>query len=71
MRKDAGFYVTDHIRVYHSGSAKVEEVFKRNESSILADVLGEGVEYGQLSGYTAEWDVNGETTSFGVEKIAE
>ncbi len=68
MRKDAGFVVTDHIRVSHQGSSKIEEILKRNEASILGDVLGESCAYGQLAGYTAEWDVNGEKTSFGVEK---
>lgn len=69
MRKDAGFYVTDHIKVSHQGSAKVEEILRRNEAAILSDVLGESCEYDQLTGYTAEWDVNGEATRFGVEKL--
>ncbi len=70
MRKDAGFKVTDHIRLYHQGSAKVEAVLQKNQEEILADVLGESCQYGQLAGYTAEWDVNGEKTRFGVERIS-
>ncbi|WP_322183466.1 isoleucine--tRNA ligase [Neglectibacter caecimuris] len=69
MRKDAGFVVTDHIEVFQSGSKKIEEVLRKNEAAILGDVLGEACHYGELSGYTAEWDVNGEKTSFGVKKI--
>ncbi len=69
MRKDAGFHVTDHIRVSHQGSGKVEDILRRNQDAILADVLGDGCTYGQLAGYTAQWDVNGETTTFGVEKV--
>lgn len=69
MRKDAGFQVTDHIRVFQDGSEKIAEVLKRNESAVLRDVLGEDCSYGQLSGYTAQWDVNGEKTSFGVERV--
>ncbi len=69
MRKDAGFYVTDHIRVSHKGSQKVEEILKRNAESILGDVLGEGLVCGELCGYTAEWDINGEKTALGVEKV--
>ena len=71
MRKDAGFVVTDHIRVSQSGNEAIEAVFRRNESAILGDVLGESVTYGALTGYTADWDVNGEKTSFGVEKVNE
>ena len=68
MRKDAGFVVTDHIRVSHQGSSRVEEILRKNEASILGDVLGDSCAYGQLAGYTAKWDINGEETSFGVEK---
>ena len=69
MRKDAGFHVTDHIRVYHQGSPKVEEIFRKNEGEILAGVLGESCRYGELSGYQATWDVNGQETTLGVEKV--
>lgn len=69
MRKDAGFVVTDHIEVYQDGNEKIAEVLRRNESAILSDVLGESCHYNELSGYTAEWDVNGEKTSFGVKKV--
>ena len=69
MRKDAGFNVTDHIEVYQQGSEKVAQVLKSFESSILHDVLGEACHYGELDGYTAQWDVNGEETSFGVKKV--
>lgn len=69
MRKDAGFVVTDHIEVYQDGNEKIAEVLRRNESAILGDVLGESCHYNELSGYTAEWDVNGEKTSFGVKKV--
>ncbi|WP_369297473.1 isoleucine--tRNA ligase [uncultured Neglectibacter sp.] len=69
MRKDAGFVVTDHIEVYQDGNKKIAEVLHRNESAILGDVLGESCHYNELSGYTAEWDVNGEKTSFGVKKV--
>ncbi len=69
MRKDAGFVVTDHIEVYIDNNPKLAEIFMKYEESILGDVLGEAVHYGELSGYTAEWDVNGEKASFGVKKV--
>ena len=69
MRKDAGFHVTDHIEIYHQGSEKIAQVLKDHEASILADVLGEACHHGQLDGYTAQWDINGETTTFGVKKL--
>lgn len=69
MRKDAGFVVTDHIEVYQSGSDKIAEILEKNEKEILGDVLGDAAHIGTLDGYTAEWDVNGEKTSFGVKKV--
>ena len=69
MRKDAGFHVTDHIQVYHQGSEKIAQVLKDHEASILSDVLGEACHHDQLDGYTAQWDINGETTTFGVKKL--
>ena len=69
MRKDAGFHVTDHIEVYHQGSEKIAQVLKDHEASILSDVLGEACHHDQLDGYTAQWDINGETTTFGVKKL--
>ena len=44
-------------------------MLKDHEASILADVLGEACHHGQLDGYTAQWDINGETTTFGVKKL--
>ena len=69
MRKDAGFQVTDHIEVYHKGSEKISGVLARNGESILGDVLGEVLHDGELEGYTAEWDINGEQTALGVRKV--
>ena len=69
MRKDAGFNVVDHIEVYHQGSQKIAQVLRDNEQSILSDVLGEACHHDQLDGYTAQWDINGETTTFGVKRL--
>ena len=69
MRKDAGFYVTDHIVVSHKGSPKIEEILERNSEEILGDVLGDRLLCGEVRGYTAQWDINGEQTELGVEKV--
>ena len=69
MRKDAGFHVTDHIEVYQQGSERVAAVLRANESAILSDVLGEACHYGQLDGYTAGWDINGEAVTLGVRRV--
>ena len=69
MRKDAGFNVTDHIEVYQQGSEKIAQVLEKNQGSILSDVLGDALHLDALDGYTAQWDVNGEQTSFGVKRV--
>ena len=67
MRKEAGFEVTDHIRVYHAGNEKLEEIFAKYGKEIQSDVLADDIVSGQ-GGYSKEWDINGETVTLGVER---
>ena len=69
MRKEAGFSVTDHIKVTYEATGKVKEVLNSNLGAeiardVLADKTCEGV-----SGYQKSWDINGEKVTFGVEKL--
>ena len=70
MRKDADFQVTDRIAVYEQGSQKLEEVIRRNEDAIRHDVLADEIHLGELGGVTAQWDINGEKTTLGVQVLA-
>ena len=67
MRKEAAFEVTDHIALYHEGSARIEEIFAKYGEEIAADTLADSVAKG-TAGYTKEWDINGETVTLSVEK---
>ncbi len=69
MRKEAGFEVTDHIRLSYAGSQKIEDIFVRFGSAIAKDTLAESVSNGEAAGFVKEWDVNGETVALGVEKV--
>ena len=69
MRKDAGFEVVDHIRVYEQGNDKIKEIIKTNESQIKADVLADEVILDKTEGYTADWKINGEAVTLGVAKV--
>ena len=69
MRKDAGFEVTDHIRIALSGNAAVEDIARRNEAQILGDTLGESLTTGETLTCAKEWDINGETVTLSVEKV--
>ena len=68
MRKDAGFEVMDHITVAMQDNAKLEEIVKKNESSIAAKVLADEILYDKEAADAKEWSINGETVKIGVQK---
>ena len=71
MRKEAGFEVTDHIRVTYQGSDKAAGYIAENSAEVAHDVLAESVQAGspEDGAYAKEWNVNGEDVLFGVTKI--
>ena len=69
MRKEAGFEVTDHIRITMEGSEKVTAVAEARKAEITSATLAESLTVGTPVGYTKEWDLNGEKATLGVEKI--
>ena len=69
MRKEAGFEVTDHIRITMEGSEKVTAVAEAKKAEITSATLAESLTVGTPVGYTKEWDLNGEKATLGVEKI--
>lgn len=70
MRKEAGFEVMDKIIVNVDKNAKIEDIINNNLDEIKLEVLAEKVEFGKRSGYSKEWNINGENVSLGVEKIS-
>ena len=70
MRKEAGFEVMDKIAVSYTAGAKAADIFARYKESIRSEVLGVSLTEGNLSGYTKEWNINGEKVTLSVEKTA-
>jgi len=70
MRKDAGFEVTDRIMVFQNGNDKLADLLWKNREQISREVLADEIRLGEMDGYTADWDVNGENTTFGVVKVS-
>jgi len=68
MRKDAGFVVTDHIRLGYEGGAAICELLQRHAGEIAPEVLADAVEPG-LSGYSARWDIDGMDVTLSVERV--
>ena len=71
MRKEAGFEVMNHINVFQDGNDKLAEILKRHTEEIKKEVLADNILIGTMSGYTKEWDINGEKGMFGVEKTTD
>lgn len=69
MRKEAGFEVMNHIRVFVNGNEKIEEIFAEHGDAIRGEVLADEILPGQTGGYAKEWNINGEKVMLGVEKI--
>jgi len=70
MRKDAGFEVVDHIKLYVSGNDKIKEVVSKNTSEIKSDILADEVVFDKLEGYQKDWNLNGEDVTLAVFKIS-
>ena len=68
MRKEAGFEVMDHIRLFFSGSDKIREIAQRNGEEIKSEVLAEQLSFAEMRGYSKNWNINGEEVVLGVEK---
>ncbi|MBR5970374.1 MAG: isoleucine--tRNA ligase [Lachnospiraceae bacterium] len=68
-RKDAGFEVTDRIRLSVTGAERVIEVLKKNADFIGNKVLADEILYDRDVPGAKEWDINGEKAKIGVEKI--
>lgn len=70
MRKDAGFEVMDHIRVYSDGNEKIAAIMEKNQTAIADKVLAEDIRKGTAEN-AKEWSINGEKVTLSVEKIGE
>ena len=70
MRKEAGFEVTDKIRVSLEDNQVIEGIFRVHEAQIKSEVLAEEVVYGQMSGYAKDWKINSENVKLGVWKLS-
>ena len=69
MRKDSGFEVMDHIKVYTSGNDKIDAIMAKNADFIKDEVLADDVITATDCASSKEWNINGEKVKIGVEKI--
>ena len=69
MRKEAGFEVMDHIKVSAAGNDKIVTILEKNGNVIVSEVLCDEVVLTEATGFTKEWNINGENVTLGVEKL--
>ena len=69
MRKDSGFEVMDHIKVYISKNDTIVSVVQKNEKAIGEKVLADAFVYGEEQVPNGkDWNINGENATVGVER---
>ena len=66
MRKEAGFEVTDRIKVYFEAEGKASDMLKKG--AFASDVLAVSVEEGKAEGFTKEVDINGDRATITLVK---
>jgi len=69
MRKEAGFEVMDHIYVYADKNAKIADLIKKYADELKSEVMADNIMLGEMTGYTKEWNINGEDVVLGVAKV--
>ena len=67
MRKDSDFQVTDRIKVYVTGNAKIADVMEKNADEIKRVVLANAFVMDAACDNSKEWNINGEKVTIGVE----
>ena len=68
MRKDSELEITDHIKVYFAGSEKLQSIIEKNPDALKTAVLADELHFDTMAGKTADWNINGEKTTIGIEK---
>jgi len=69
MRKEAGFEVQDHIKLYYSDNSRIGEIIEKNRNLIADEVLASDIQEGKEEGYSKDWNINGEKANFTVVKV--
>ena len=68
MRKEAGFNVTDHIVISHSGSGRIAALLEKFGAEVRQGTLADAIKEGP-DGYVKAWNINGEDVTLGVKRV--
>jgi len=72
MRKDAGFEVTEKIKIYYSGSELIIDAVEAFNQYISNETLAECLERNgnETKGFKQDWEIGEQTCSINIEKIS-
>jgi isoleucyl-tRNA synthetase len=72
MRKDAGFEVTDKIKIHYSGSELIIDAVESFNQYIANETLAESLEHSvnENNGFKQDWEIGEQTFSINIEKIS-
>ena len=72
MRKDAGFQVTDRIRVYYEATPALRRAIRKKENYIREEILSASLDDGFDQGeYTQDWEIEREKIRIGIERVSD
>ena len=60
--------IISKVQFYVDENDKILEIVQNNKDKIKAAVLADEIISGSVSGFTKEWNINGEAVKFGVER---
>jgi isoleucyl-tRNA synthetase len=72
MRKDAGFQVTDRIRVFYEATPALRRAIRKKEDYIREEILSTSLDDGFNQGeYTQDWEIEREKIRIGIERVSD
>ena len=70
MRKDAGFEVTDRIRIHYQTSDRFRKAISSLHEYVQNETLAVELSHGFKKGeHATRWELNGETCEIGIERV--
>ena len=69
MRKDAGFEVTDRIRIYLAADEALTQVAQAHERDLCGDTLAVALILGEGGESRKSWNINGHEATLGVARV--
>jgi len=71
MRREAGFQVTDRVRVYYEATPAVQEAIRSRKDYIQGEILAVSLmDHLEKDGFQREWEIEKEKIHIGIERVS-